>query len=768
MRRLRRPLSLALAGFTLTAIALIALLFVGADAPVMRFVAAQLPPLSPEPYLASAASPTITDRNGQMLYAFLNSEEQWSFPIQGDAVSPLLRQAVLAVEDKRFYAHAGVDVRAVLRAAWSNLRADRVVSGASTLTMQLVKLRTPLADGISGKAKQALLALRLEEIADKTSILDAYLNAAPYGGNLVGAEAAARRYFGKSARELLLHEAALLAGLPKAPTTLNPFRHPDRALQRRNHVLRRLFEEGLIDNAALEASLHRPLDASWHDYPALAPHLAMACRETVQKKGGLQLTLDGPLQARLEDLVRRHLRQFDNAVGNAAVIVAEVPTASILARIGSADFHRVDIQGQVDLCRAPRAPGSALKPFIYALAMERNRLYASETLMDDSLDYGVYNPSNFDGAFNGLVSAGEALRWSLNIPAVQTLDRIGVKPALDFLKALGIDTLHRSPDAYGLGLVLGNCEVSLDSLAGAYMSLARLGSYVPLKCSDETPEPEPLRVLSEGAAAALWRMLEQPFPDEPWTNQIRIGNRSSRVCWKTGTSTGLHDAWAIIFNAHYVTAVWLGNNDGRSSAHLVGAQAALPLAARIFRSLPLPATPDRPALEQHLRSIEVCTVSGLPIGQWCPTKTTALLPREQFLHRRCDAHRPNAQGKIQTYWPADARSWDLAALPREGRISTTPSADTTPLRNAHQRRLDIRVPAENATYVITGASSSDRLCLKANHEDALLHWYQDSRHLGSSDRGRPLYLELVPGEHQVTCMDENGATAAVVFTVERP
>lgn len=747
----------------IAAVALLGLMLVF-QGTVARGAALFLPRLDAAPCLEARPSPMLLDREGRLLCAFLNDEEQWLFPFSLETASPHLINATLAAEDKRFYRHAGIDLCAVLRAVWSNARAGDIVSGASTLTMQLVKQQYP-GRGFSGKAAQALAAIRLERCADKDAILGAYLNRAPYGGNLVGAEAAARRYFGKSASEVTLDEVALLAGLPKSPTLMNPFLHPERALARRNAVLARMCEEGFISEDLLRVHAARPLGVSWHEFPLRAPHTAQHLRERARRDGSLVLALDGVLQARLEDLVREHLRQFDNQINNAALMVVDTRSCEILARIGSADFYNGAIQGQYDACSAPRAPGSALKPFVYALAMERQRLYPTEAFLDRDLDYGIYNPNNFDGEFNGLVSAGEALRWSLNIPAVQVLERMGVDPTLEFLRSLGFGGFSRVPEYYGLGLVLGNCEVRLEALVNAYLALARLGlAQEAVLVREDSATIQPRRVLSEGVALALWYMLEQPFPDEPWTNLVRPNDRTQRICWKTGTSSGYRDAWAVAFNGHYVVGVWLGNTDGHPSHRLIGAQAALPLAARVFRSLPVPSAPAWPPVEGRLAQVKVCAATGLPAGPWCPVTSTALFPAEQYLHRQCDVHRPGDNGTVEVHWPAETRNWDLAKVPAARESARTGAEDSAAQRD-RRRKLAIKTPVQNATYVLSGEEGLDRIRLEANAARETLQWYCNGRYLGVSDYHSPLFMELTPGEQEVSCMNAGGQTAKVTFVV---
>ncbi len=347
----------------------------------------RLTPLDPNPYLAADPSPVLLDRNGLPLHVQLNAEDAWCFPKPADRHALHLVNATIAAEDQRFYDHNGVDLIAVLRAALQNSSERQIASGASTITMQLVKLNDSQPRSIRGKMSQAWTALRLERATGKEQILAAYLNRAPYGYNLVGAEASSRRYFGKSSTELTLAEAATLAGLPKAPGRLEPLRHARAAQTRRDYVLHRMHVESHISDHQLEESLATDLAAQWHDLPMDAPHI-LARFETAPRK---RTTIDGELQRDVQHRLKRYLMQFDGVITNAAAIVIDVDSAEVLAYCGSADFFQSD-GGQMDLARAKRSPGSALKPFVYALALQNNRLFPSEMLLDDTLDFGDYNP----------------------------------------------------------------------------------------------------------------------------------------------------------------------------------------------------------------------------------------------------------------------------------------------------------------------------------------------------------------------------------------
>lgn len=724
-------------------------------------------PMDVAPYLDVAASGEMLDRSGRPMYAFLNDVEQWCFPRELDAISPRLIEATIAVEDQRFYRHHGVDLLAAVRALIQNVQHRRTISGASTLTMQVVKKQNHRRRSLVSKALQAIRALRLEHRVTKQQILQAYLNRAPYGMNLVGCEAASRRFFGKPANELTLPEAALLAGLPKSPTRLMPLANPERALVRRNYVLARMLEEGFVGRDEYERACNAPIGVEWHAFPALSPHLALRRKPAIEAQGCFATTLDASMQTRVEQAMQEHIASLRGEVDNGALIVIDVPTASVLARVGSADFFDAESDGQYDACLAPRSPGSTLKPFTYGLAMERHRLYQCEMLLDAPLDYGLYDPENFDKQFHGLVSATEALRESLNVPAISVLERIGGESVHTLLTGAGLTTLTRPPEDYGLGLTLGNCEVRLEELAAAYCMLASLGKYRPL---NTIPAPRPAQttqLLSRGTCLSLYEMLGQPLPEEIARGRLKKVTVAPRVAWKTGTSTGLRDAWAFVFNMHYVVGVWMGNSDGSSSRRLVGAEAALPLAARIFSMLPPSNAPAWPAPETDLREVDVCADTGLPRSRWCRHIDSTVIARRQYLNRVCDVHRPGPPGdaEVAERWPTGGIGWDLANVPEVAGASATRNAPRRPSREA----LTILSPAHRAEFVLTGEPQGDRIRLQTTRDEATtIHWYLDDQYLGESAPNQSLLLDLTPGDHTVACMTMDGDSRSVRFRVVPP
>ena len=729
----------------------------------LAFHGAVSEPLNPEPYMRSDASPALYDRRGELLYAYLNDIDHWSYPVDLEDVSPHLIEATLAAEDQRFREHAGVDPWAVLRAAAQNIWHRRLVSGASTLTMQVVKLNDGPVLGFRDKAVQALKAMRLERALDKEAILTAYLNNAPYGMNLLGCEAASRRYFGKPARGLSLAEAALLAGLPKAPGDLMPLNEPERAMARRNHVLARMLADGRIDETSYRAAVAEPLGVKWHDFPRSAPHVAMHLRDEAERRGDARLTIDARTQRLAETHLKQHVAGY-RGVTNGAVVILDPWTGDVLARLGSQDFFDTPGGGQVDLTRAPRSPGSALKPFTYALAMEEHRLYPSEALLDESLDFGVYRPANFDGRFRGITTAASALRMSLNIPAVSVLNRVGYGALYGLLQDLDFTTLTQPAGHYGLGLTLGSSEVRLLELTGAYGALAAQGRYHKPRMLMDEPRAEAKAVFSPGVAAAIEEMLRQPIPAEALPAQLIRTRGGGELAWKTGTSSGLRDAWAFVYGRGYVVGVWMGNNDGSPAQRLVGAQAALPLAAALFRELPARETPRAAPRRELMRAVTVCSRSGMPATPWCGVTQRVEMPRELYELRRCGVHYPRAAAPqtaaaVGERWPGGARTWDLAEI-RSARGAPD---------SGRSRTLEIKAPADEAEYVLTGEEDADRIRLRSSLDrHTPIHWYLNGKYLGRSAGDEPLHLDLDTGEHRLTAMTDDGTAKTIAFSVVRP
>ncbi len=725
------------------------------------FVAVLLWPMDTGRYLRPQASPEVLDRTGRTLHVFLRPDQQWCLVREMPQISPWLVKATIAAEDQRFYHHPGVDPVAVGRAIGQNLRGRRTVSGASTLDMQVIKLTDGPAGSLGGKIGQALAAVRLDARASKDRILTAYLNRAAYGLNLVGCEAASRRYFGKPSSELTLPEAALLAGLPRAPTHLMPLEHPEPARVRRDWVLARMRDEGMIGADEYKRAIAAPILAARHAFPARAPHLARRLQPGGDRPT-TRTTIDDDIQAMAERAVGRHVASLGPSIGNAAAIVLDARDASVLAWVGSQDFLSPR-GGAVDAVVAPRAPGSTLKPFIYGLALEQGRLWPGEALLDDTLSFGLYQPRNFSQTHRGLVAADAALRASLNVPAVIVFNRLDENAVLDFFRRGGVTTLAGSAQTYGLGLALGSCEGRLDQLAGLYCMVAALGQWRPVHWTDGATSPT--RMLARGTCLELYQMLRQPLPGAFESDSIGAADTRSPVCWKTGTSTGLHDAWTFVLNRQYVVGVWVGNVDGKAAPDLIGARVALPLAARIFRSLPRRPDPPWPDFSGEVRPVEVCALSGLPASPWCPHRRTDLVPRDLTLGRTCDVHWPDEAGRAVERWPGAARGWDLAKIDAPAPVFAQSPVLAPP---ASLRELRIVEPAPGGEYMLTGEAGGDKLRLQTSLPGERLHWFVDDRYLGESTPEQTLMLDLAEGTHKIVCIAADGRVCTAGYNVSRP
>src|SRR5215470_11923228 len=550
--------------------------------------AAALDRLFPPPLdRLSDLSTTVVDEEGGLLRPYTSSDGSWRLPAAASQVDPRYRRMLLAWEDKRFRSHRGVDPAAVLRALWQDVFHRRVVSGASTLTMQTVRLLEPRPRTLGAKLVEMARALQLEWHLDKDRILDAYLTLAPYGGNVEGVRAASRAYFGKEPDRLTDGEAALLVALPQAPETLRPDRFPLRARQARDRVLDRMVELGLMAPAAAaeakqQAVPDRRLPAELH-----APHLAARLRAGAPDALVLRSLIDGRLQARLETMAAQYQATLESGAA-VAMLVVENGSRAVRAYVGSGDFFAADSYGQNDMIQAIRSPGSTLKPFIYGLGFDKLIVHPETVMEDVPIRFGDYRPQNFDHLYRGEVTAREALQLSLNVPAVALLERVGPGTLLEAVKQAGV-TLQLPPgDALpGLPIALGGVGIDLEGLVTLYAGIADRGRVAPLRLAVSDPLPTPRAFLSPVAAWYLTRILEEaPPPPNYVSPQHR--KQPHPIAFKTGTSYGFRDAWAIGFDRAYTVGVWIGRPDGTFATDRLGRVTAAPLLFDIFDQLPPP------------------------------------------------------------------------------------------------------------------------------------------------------------------------------------
>lgn len=674
------------------------------------------------------ASTVYTDRSGVPLRVELGADGQWQLPVPLCRMSPWLTAGVPATEDRRFWTHHGVDWLAAVRAAHSNATAGRIVSGASTLTMQLVRLANPERRGWWAKGRQILRALRLESRHPKEWILETYLNQAPFGGNLVGVEAAARAYFGKAAANLSLAEAALLIGIPQRPAAFRPDRHPAAAQDRRRRVLERLTAAGMISSEQARQTAQLPLGVvprrpgeAWHGLPRREMlFCALAAQATPRRGQTVVTTLDRAWQEVALTALTRQVGRLPGVEDGAAIII-ENPSGAVRAMVGSLDLSAPG-SGWVNAAGRPRSPGSALKPFIAAAAIDAGLVLPETLVVDEPLTHADYRPENFDGRYRGRVSLREALSRSLNTPAVRLLHDLEPAYVHTLLLRCGFGSLARRPTAeLELSLALGTGEVTLMELTEAYAGLARGGLFGPAALLADTDRTPPQRVFSPGAAALVIDMLATyPLPGAP-----RLP-----VAWKTGTSNGQRDAWCVALNRDLTVGVWLGNKSGRPADSLVGVTAAAPVVADILNRLcagsPTPTLPPPVGTEPA----PVCARSGLPPGPAC----TATQPAWRVVGvptRRCPAC---ARGLAR---PDPGRGRPPAAVPELPRILS---------------------PRPGAYLAQNGVL---RLPFTAARDEVLL-WFVDGEYVGRF-AGRE-EIALAPGIHHVRGV-RPGTSHAVAVSV---
>ncbi len=554
-------------------------------------------------------STLVLARDGTPLRAFADADGIWRYRVRLDEVSPTYLDALLSYEDRWFYRHPGVNPAALARSLWQAVANGRVVSGGSTLTMQVARMLEPIPRTLSGKFKQIWRALQLEWRFDKHQILEMYVNLAPFGGAIEGVQAASHAYLGKSAASLSDAEAALLVVLPQAPSRLRPDRHPQAAQRARDKVIDRLrdlgnWEAARATDARIEQVAARRLRA-----PMRAALLAERLRQRNPGMTLVQSTIDSAQQTRIEARVAAHLRRLPERNSVAALVVAN-DSLETLAYVGSADLFDAKRAGHVDMVRAPRSPGSALKPMLYAMALDQGLIHSMSLLVDAPQSFDGYQPSNFMERYQGPVSATQALRLSLNVPAVDLLDRVGVVRFASTLENAGLRLRMAEGATPNLSLILGGGATSLEELVGAYLALARGGLAATPRLQPDDPV-QTRYLTSEGAAWIVRRMLERDPNDDLGSSSFASASRVS-LAWKTGTSYGFRDSWALAVTPQHTIGVWIGRPDGTPLPGQFGAITALPLLIEIADGLPSVRSRDLSPPPTSVSQREICWPLGNP------------------------------------------------------------------------------------------------------------------------------------------------------------
>lgn len=683
-------------------------------------------------------STVVESAEGELLGARIAADGQWRFP-PCDTVPQRFATALVQFEDRTFWWHPGVNPVAMGRALLQNLRSGHVVSGGSTLTMQVIRLSRQKERTVWQKIVESVLATRLELRCRKRTILALYASHAPFGGNVVGLEAAAWRYFGRPASELSWAEAATLAVLPNAPSTLHLGKGREELLQKRNRLLKRLLEHGDIGADTYAAALEEPLPEAPLPLPSLAPHYVERCPKGVRTRTSLRIELQKAVSAAVD---RQSDELAKEGVADLAAVVMDNRTGEVVAYVGNASPYRERPGVQVDIAASPRSTGSILKPFLYEAALEEGLILPRTLLPDIPVNLGGFAPQNFDRQFYGAVPAAEALARSLNVPAVFLLRQYGVPKFHSLLQARGLTTLTRSPETYGLSLILGGGEGRLDEITRAYSNMA--ASVMPG---------------SNRASLATWYTLdalkEVNRPDElDW----RLIRSVRKAAWKTGTSYGFRDAWAVGMTPEYTIGVWAGNAEGQGVPGLTGARTAGPVMFDILNLLP--ASDQWFEISSHSERSEesvfanVCTKSGFLAGPECPETEEMLLPSACMQSDPCPYHRKG------DFVLSPAMEWFYK--PHHPEYTGARKAAGTQV-------LEFIYPSSGTVLYLPRQLSGEveGVVFRVAHHsaDATVFWHLDQSLVGETRFIHELRLAPAPGKHTLTAVDGEGNTASLRFTI---
>ncbi len=753
----------------------------------------------PSQLFVTPTSFVITDKEGNLLNASIAADGQWRFPYDGE-VPEKFRQCIITFEDKRFYYHPGVDLLALGRAVVQNIRNKKTVSGGSTLTMQVIRLSRGKSNrNLWNKLVESILAVRLECSYRKKSILALYASNAPFGSNVVGLDAAAWRYYGRSAAQLSWGEMAALAVLPNAPAVVHPGKNRDALLRKRNELLDKLAAAGKMDAATCGLSKQEPLPGDPQALPQLAPHLldrfkkeyAQLKQQDKVSGTGIQTTIDIHLQQQVNNVIALHHEQLKgNQINNAAAMVVEVETGNILAYTGNV-YQPADasLESHVDVLASPRSPGSTLKPLLYASLLTEGSLLPRQLVPDIPTQINGYAPQNFDLGYDGAVPANRALARSLNIPAVKMLQQFKYPHLYDVLKQCGFTTLNKPADFYGMSLILGGCEIKPFELAGVYSSMARMYKHQERNKGKWNPADWFMPHYTSGPASAmplapagtlfdypaLWHTFNamnevmRPGEEGLWG----IFGSAQRIAWKTGTSFGFRDGWAVGFTPRYCVVVWVGNTTGEGRPDLTGINTAAPILFDIFRLLPSSAWFDPPV--SGFIYLPVCRQSGYKAGPDCMQADTLLVSASAANSAVCPYHRNIHLDKTGQYRvtascvsPGDMqqRSW-FVLPPTIEYYYRQKHPDYQPLPPFLQgcgtengKTFDMIYPEENARIYVPLELSGERgrtvFTATYNNANGKLFWHLDEQFIGTTIRFHQMAVNPAPGKHVLTVVDENG------------
>ncbi len=718
-------------------------------------------------------SPIITDQKGTILHAFLNKGDKWRMMTELEEITPELQKAILHKEDKYFYYHFGINPLAIFRAAFNNIWKGRRTSGASTVTMQVIRLLYPKKRSYKNKLKEMWQAMQLELQLSKDEILQLYLNLVPYGSNIEGVKSAAVLYFDKTPSHLSLAEITALTIIPNRPTSLRLGKSNDRIVKERNRWLRQFDKDGLFDATAIADALEEPLTAKRRAAPKIAPHFAYRMKKAFPQQPIIKTNLNFNHQVKVEKLVSNYInRLYHQRIRNAAVLVINNQTDAVEAYIGSADFNNSEDAGQVDGIKSIRSPGSTLKPFLYALAFDKGIVTPKTMISDVPVNFSGYSPLNYDKKYNGMVSMEYALAQSLNVPSVKVLSKLGSDFFVEQLVQAGFNQIKKDQKKLGLSVVLGGCGVRLEEVTNLYRSFANEGRYRKLAWLQKDTVTVEMPLVSESGAYMLTEVLTKlQRPDLP--KQMESSKNLPKIAWKTGTSYGRRDAWSVGFNANYTIGVWVGNFSGEGVPDLTGSNTATPLLFQIFTSLDYGNKNDWFAAPQAIDYRWVCSKSGLPPNDYCQDQVMDVFLPMVSSNLRCT--------HLTTMYthPEEHFSYCMSCLPEVGyKKKLYPLYEPEIVAFYEQENIHYeKIPPHNPDCgrVFTGRApriispingleylldptDNNQLMLSCNVSNDVkeVYWYINDSFYQQNEAGSNAFFVPKAGKNKVTCIDDKG------------
>ncbi len=768
----------------------------------------------PSPLFSDSVCTVIEDKNHTLLGAHISTDEQWRFPETTD-VPDKFKKSIIAFEDRRFFYHQGFDPISIFRALYSNFKAGKKISGGSTLTMQVIRLsRKGKARTYIEKFIEIFLATRLECTYSKNQILALYASHAPFGGNIVGIDAASWLYFGRNADKLSWAESAMLAVLPNSPALVHPGKNRKILKNKRDNLLKKLYLKKIIDRETYNLSVEETIPEKQNDIPRIAPHLLDRIfndsKNSLNNASTFHTTLDVNLQKQVAHILENHYINAlsGNGIYNAAVIVIQNESNTVLAYVGNVGDDKIKQHGaNVDIINASRSTGSILKPFLYAAMLTSGDILPNALVPDIPTQISGYAPKNFNLGYDGAVPARRAIARSLNIPAIRMLQNYGIAKFLYILRRLGMTTVTKNADYYGLSLILGGCEGKLWELCGIYASMARSLTHFAENSGRYNPDDykPPKYILSENnkskiffntleknyilSASAIWLTfktmidVERPPEESNW----QYFSSSKKIAWKTGTSFGFRDGWAIGVTPENTIGVWVGNADGEGRPNLTGINCAAPILFDVFNLLPRSAKWFEQPYDDMIYT-GICRKSGFIPSDICDEIDSVWIPKAGLLFQKCPYHKLIHLDRSEKWrvhsncaepsemvhrawfvlppvmeWFYKSKNFNYKSLPayRPDCMASLTSSSTKPMEIIYPKDLTkIYVPVE-----LSGNLGGTVFEVAHRNPDITVFWYVDNKYIGSTSRLHHLALQPLPGKHTLTLVDENGDKLEQFFEI---